>query len=99
FCNFFLTRKANLNFIHQDKGKDNFFLLCLEKYYLLYILVKSCINYLNLGQNENLTKSKNELKLENNPQIYVNQGFGFLGYTGRIGVRPEISVITLQSKK
>ncbi len=52
-----------------------------------------------LYQNENIKELKHELRLENNPQLYVNQGFGFLGYTGRIGVWPEISVITLLSKK
>ena len=28
-------------------------------------------------------------------QIYVNRGLGCLGYMGRIGIRPEITVITL----
>ncbi|UPT66463.1 MAG: hypothetical protein M0D57_18705 [Sphingobacteriales bacterium JAD_PAG50586_3] len=27
--------------------------------------------------------------------IYVNRGFGFLGYLGRVGIPPEITVITL----
>ncbi len=30
--------------------------------------------------------------------LYVNRGFGFLGYPGRAGIRPEISVIELQHK-
>lgn len=29
--------------------------------------------------------------------IYVNRGLGYLGYPGRAGIRPEITVITLQS--
>ncbi|SDS21191.1 hypothetical protein SAMN05216490_0744 [Mucilaginibacter mallensis] len=29
--------------------------------------------------------------------LYVNRGFGFLGYQGRIGIWPEITVITLKS--
>ena len=27
--------------------------------------------------------------------IYVNRGFGYLGYPGRLGIRPEIGIITL----
>ncbi len=29
--------------------------------------------------------------------IYVNRGFGFIGFPGRVGIRPEIAVITLVS--
>jgi predicted MPP superfamily phosphohydrolase len=28
--------------------------------------------------------------------LYVNRGFGYLGYPGRLGIRPEITVFTLQ---
>lgn len=27
--------------------------------------------------------------------LYVNRGFGFIGYPGRVGIRPEISLLTL----
>jgi predicted MPP superfamily phosphohydrolase len=27
--------------------------------------------------------------------LYVNRGFGFLGYQGRLGILPEITVIEL----
>ena len=27
--------------------------------------------------------------------LYVNRGFGFIGYPGRVGILPEITVITL----
>jgi predicted MPP superfamily phosphohydrolase len=30
--------------------------------------------------------------------IYVNRGFGFLGYPGRVGIMPEITVIELSNK-
>lgn len=30
--------------------------------------------------------------------LYINRGFGFLGYPGRLGIWPEISVITLKRK-
>lgn len=30
-------------------------------------------------------------------QLYVNRGFGFLGFPGRVGMPPEITVITLAS--
>ena len=33
---------------------------------------------------------------KNNKYIYVNRGFGFLGYPGRVGILPEITVITLE---
>ena len=29
--------------------------------------------------------------------IYVNRGFGFLGYPGRIGILPEITIVELRS--
>jgi predicted MPP superfamily phosphohydrolase len=29
-------------------------------------------------------------------QIYVNRGFGFVGYPGRLGIWPEITYITLR---
>lgn len=32
-----------------------------------------------------------------NQYMYVNRGFGYLGYPGRVGMPPEISVITLHS--
>ena len=31
----------------------------------------------------------------NNQQLYVNRGFGFLGYPGRVGILPEITLIEL----
>jgi uncharacterized protein len=35
---------------------------------------------------------------EENKFLYVNRGFGFLGFPGRVGMRPEIAVITLKRK-
>jgi uncharacterized protein len=32
---------------------------------------------------------------EGNQHLYVNRGFGFLGYPGRVGILPEITVIEL----
>lgn len=34
-----------------------------------------------------------------NQYLYVNQGFGFLGMPARIGIRPEITIITLKKGK
>lgn len=31
-------------------------------------------------------------------KLYVNRGFGFLGFAGRVGVYPEITVLTLRKK-
>lgn len=36
---------------------------------------------------------------EKNQYLYVNPGFGYIGYPGRIGIRPEITVIILHQKK
>ncbi len=36
------------------------------------------------------------LYTDNEQYLYVNRGFGFLGYPGRIGIMPEITVIELQ---
>jgi predicted MPP superfamily phosphohydrolase len=30
--------------------------------------------------------------------LYVNRGLGFLGYLGRVGIRPEITVLELTSQ-
>ena len=32
----------------------------------------------------------------NSQYLYVNRGFGYLGYPGRVGILPEISVLTLE---
>ena len=39
------------------------------------------------------------LYTEGNQHIYVNRGLGFLGYLGRVGIKPEISVIELHNGK
>jgi len=36
------------------------------------------------------------LYTENNRHLYVNRGFGFLGWPGRLGIWPEITVIRLK---
>jgi hypothetical protein len=33
---------------------------------------------------------------EKNQYLYVNRGFGFLGFPGRVGIWPEVTVITLR---
>jgi len=38
------------------------------------------------------------LYVRNNQYLYVNRGFGFLGLKGRVGIWPEITVITLKCK-
>jgi len=35
---------------------------------------------------------------EKNRYLYVNRGFGFLAFSGRLGIWPEITVITLRKK-
>ena len=34
---------------------------------------------------------------QNGQAIYVNRGLGYLGYPGRVGIMPEITVIELQN--
>ncbi len=34
---------------------------------------------------------------ENERYLYVNRGFGFLGFPGRVGIRPEITTLVLRS--
>jgi predicted MPP superfamily phosphohydrolase len=36
---------------------------------------------------------------ENGRYLYVNRGFGFLGFQGRIGIWPEITIIELRKKR
>lgn len=33
---------------------------------------------------------------ENKQQLYVNRGFGYIGYAGRVGMDPEITLLTLK---
>ncbi len=35
---------------------------------------------------------------EGKQKLYVNRGFGFLGYPGRVGILPEITLITLKTQ-
>lgn len=37
------------------------------------------------------------LYTEKNQQLYVNTGYGFLGYPGRVGIAPEITIFELQT--
>ncbi len=32
---------------------------------------------------------------EGKQKLYINRGFGFIGYPGRVGILPEITVISL----
>ncbi|MBW3545083.1 MAG: metallophosphoesterase, partial [Bacteroidetes bacterium] len=36
---------------------------------------------------------------ENNRQLYVNRGFGFIGFSGRVGIWPEIAVLELRRRQ
>lgn len=36
---------------------------------------------------------------ENGRYLYINRGFGFLGFAGRVGIWPEVTKITLRKKK
>lgn len=38
-----------------------------------------------------------DLYQEGNQYLYVNRGFGFIGYPGRVGILPEITIIELKS--
>ena len=35
---------------------------------------------------------------ENGQHLYVNRGLGFTGFPGRVGIRPEITLITLENQ-
>ena len=39
------------------------------------------------------------MNLEKNQYLYVNRGLGFIGYPGRVGILPEITVIELKKKE
>ena len=36
-----------------------------------------------------------DLYSDNEQYIYVNRGFGFMGYPGRVGILPEITILEL----
>ena len=35
---------------------------------------------------------------ENGKKLYVNRGLGYTGFPGRVGIRPEITLLTLKSE-
>ena len=37
-----------------------------------------------------------DLYQEGNQSLYVNRGFGFIGYPGRVGILPEITILELK---
>ena len=37
-----------------------------------------------------------DLHKADNQYLYVNRGFGYLGFPGRIGMRPEITIMELK---
>ncbi len=39
------------------------------------------------------------LAQENNKMLYVNRGFGFIGFAGRVGIWPEVTVLELRKKR
>ncbi|MEP2023803.1 MAG: metallophosphoesterase [Reichenbachiella sp.] len=43
-----------------------------------------------------LYKQWADLYSEGNQHLYVNRGFGFLGYPGRVGILPEITILELK---
>lgn len=43
-----------------------------------------------------LYKQWADLYTEGDQHLYVNRGFGFLGYPGRVGILPEITILELQ---
>jgi predicted MPP superfamily phosphohydrolase len=40
-----------------------------------------------------------DLYKKQNQYLYVNRGFGYIGYLGRVGILPEITILTLTSKQ
>jgi predicted MPP superfamily phosphohydrolase len=52
--------------------------------------------WLKWSPSEYVYKQWAGLYQEGKQYIYVNRGFGFLGYPGRVGILPEVTEITLQ---
>ena len=52
--------------------------------------------YIKWSPSEYIYKQWAGLYQEGKQYIYVNRGFGFLGYPGRVGILPEITEITLR---
>jgi predicted MPP superfamily phosphohydrolase len=52
--------------------------------------------WLKWSPSEYVYKQWAGLYREGKQYIYVNRGFGFLGYPGRVGILPEVTEITLQ---
>jgi len=38
------------------------------------------------------------LYTENKQHLYVNRGFGYIGFAGRVGISPEITLLELRQK-
>lgn len=52
--------------------------------------------YVKWSPSQYIYKQWAGLYRKGNQQVYVNRGLGCLGYMGRIGIRPEVTVITLE---
>lgn len=59
------------------------------------------IPYFNLKWSPAKLRYKRWAGLYNDQQsyLYINRGFGFLGFPGRVGIKPEITVIELYAEK
>jgi predicted MPP superfamily phosphohydrolase len=55
--------------------------------------------FINWSPSKYLYKQWAGLYQKDNQYIYVNRGLGFLGYPGRVGMLPEITVMELKSGK
>lgn len=55
--------------------------------------------FINWSPSKYIYKEWAGLYEEGNQKLYVNRGFGVLGYPGRVGILPEITKLTLKRKK
>ncbi len=55
--------------------------------------------FVNWSPSKYIYKEWAGLYEEGNQKLYVNRGFGVLGYPGRVGILPEITKLTLKRKK
>ena len=61
-------------------------------------IISSCLFSFNNEKFNFISKENNTSLFHlNNQSIYVNRGFGFLGYQGRVGILPEITILNLES--
>jgi len=102
FTTFFFDEDyVKLNFIHQGKEKEFFFLFCLKKYYFTnsQSTIKSCINYSNLGNNMKHINKKDAINKAKFDILIVGAGISGAVLAERFASRCNKKVLIIDKRE